>query len=176
MRYDPICKEPMWEKYPTLKGITNDDKLLRVVIWMISEDSPFLLADREDYESRLAKVLKHVDAEYQRIAEGENLEYNKVATALFMMMDNLVYVAWQSKLINFHQLTMFLRSPLNLDDPEKSIKQRLDIEKYLPDMHKSLVEYEKQIFPDTHTRKIVRQETARLLQFAERFAVNKQVF
>jgi hypothetical protein len=175
MRYDANCKEPMVEKYPTLKGITDDDKLLRVVIWMISEDSPFLLADREDYASRLTKVLKHVGAEYPRIAEGENKEYNAVATGLFMMMDNLVYVAWQSKLINFHQLTMFLRSPLNLDDPEKSIKQRLDIEKYLPDMHKSLVEYERQIFPDTHTRKVVKKETARLLQFAEKFSDVKGV-
>src|SRR6185312_11384804 len=153
MRYDPSCKEPMCQKYPTLKGITEDDKLLRVVILMIDEESPFLQADKDDYAARLTKVLKHLNAEYPDIIEGENMEYNKIATALFMMMDNLIYVAWQSKLINFHQLTTFLRSPLNLDDPEKSVQQRLNIEKFLPDMHKSLVEYEKQIFPDTHTRK-----------------------
>lgn len=174
MRYDPSCKEPMWEKYPTLNGITKDDKLLRVVIWMISEDSPFLLADREDYETRLAKVLKHVNAEYPRIAEGENLEYNKVATSLFMMMDNLAYVIWQSKLINFHQLTNYIRQPMNVDDMERSVKERMNIEKQLPDIHKSLVDYERQVFPDTQIRKVVREETARLLQFAERYAVPKQ--
>lgn len=173
MRYDPSCLELMWVKYPTLKGITDDDKLLRVVLYMIQDDSPYLLADRDDYEARLSKVLKHLSAEYPDIGIGQNMAYNKVATSLFMMMDNLVYVTWQSKLINFHQLTMFLRSPLDMTDPEKSIKQRLDIEKYLPEMHKSLVEYERQIFPDTHTRKVVKEETARLLQFAERFADKK---
>lgn len=170
MRYNPSCKEPMAEKYPTLSGITKDDKLLRVVIWMITEDSPYLQDNRDDYEARLAKVLKHVGADYPGIAEGENMEYNHIATALFSRMDNLAYVIWQSKLINFHQLNMFLRQPMKADDVEKTIKDRLSIEKQLPDIHKSLVDYEKQIFPDTQTRKIVREETARLLQFAEKFA------
>lgn len=175
MRYDPSCKEPICTKYPSLSGISEDDKLLRVVLYMIQEDSPYLLADRDDYETRLGKVCKHLKAEYPNILSGENLEYNKIATSLFMAMDNLAFVTWQSKLINFHQLTAFIRSPLGMDDIEKSVRERLNVEKVLPDMHKSLVEYEKQIFPDTHTRKTVRQETARLLQFAERFADGKQV-
>lgn len=170
MRFDPSCKEPMCEKYPALNGITKDDELLRVVLWMIEEDSPFLEADRDNYEGRLEKVFKHVNAEYPDILSGDNLEYNKTATALFMMMDNLAYVMWQSKFVNFHQLNMFLRQPMKIDDVEKSIKDRLSIEKQLPDIHKSLVDFEKQIFPDTHTRKVVRQETARLLQFAEKFS------
>jgi len=170
VRYDPSCKEQICDKYPSLRGITEDDKLLRVVLYMIQEDSPYLLDDRDDYGARLGKVVKHLNAEYPDVLTGENLEYNKIVTAIFMAMDNLVYVTWQSKLINFHQLTTFLRSPLDLNDPEKSIKQRLDIEKYLPEMHKSLVEYERQVFPDTHTRKTVRQETARLLQFCEKYA------
>jgi len=173
MRYDTSCKEPMCEKYATLQGITEDDKLLRVVILMISEDSPFLQADRDDYDARLAKVLKHLKAEYPDILSGENKEYNKIATALFMMMDNLAFVIWQSKLINFHQLTMFIRSPMNTDDIEKSVRERLNVEKQLPAIHKSLVDYERQIFPDAQTRKVVREETARLLQFAERFAESK---
>jgi hypothetical protein len=165
----------MVERYPTLKGITEDDKLLRVAIWMISDDSPFLLADREDYASRLKKVLKHVGAEYPRIAEGENLEYNKIATSLFMLMDNLAYVIWQSKLINFHQITSYIRQPMDIDDMERSIRERMNIEKQLGDIHKSLVDYEKQIFPDSETRKVVRQETARLLQYAEKNAMQKGV-
>ncbi len=175
MRYDPSCKEPMAQKYPSLKGITEDDKLLRVVLYMIQEDSPYLLDDRDDYETRLIKVCKDLNAEYPDIISGENLEYNKIATAIFMNMDNLAFVTWQSKLINFHQLTMFIRSPLSTNDIEKSVRERLNVEKVLPDMHKSLVDYEKQIFPDTHTRKVVRQqETARLLQFAEHFADSTQ--
>lgn len=175
MRYDPSCTEPMFEKYPTLKGITEDDKLLRVVLYMIEEDSPFLLADRDNYEARLEKVLKHLNAEYPKIIEGENMEYNKIATSVFMTMDNLAYVMWQSKFVNFHQLNMFLRQPMKVDDIEKSVKDRLSIEKQLPDIHKSLVDFEKQIFPDTETRKVVRQETARLLQFAEKYADPKGV-
>lgn len=173
MRYDPSCPEPMCEKYPTLKGITEDDKLLRIVLYMVQEDSPFLLDDREDYVTRLDKVLKHLKAEYPDIIEGENLHYNQIVTAIFMRMDNLIFVTWQSKLINYHQLTTFLRSKLDLDDPARDVKQRLDIEKLLPDMHKSLVEYEKQVFPDTYARKTVREEVARLLQFAEKFAQPK---
>lgn len=175
MRYDANCKELLEIKYPTLAGITDDDKLLRVVLFMIQEDSPFLIADRDDYEARLAKVLSHVGAEYPEIATGQNMDYNKVATSLFMRMDNLAFVTWQSKLINFHQLTMFLRSPLSTEDIEKSVRERLNIEKLLPEMHKSLVEYERQIFPDTHTRKVVKEETARLLQFSEKYADKKGV-
>lgn len=175
MRYDPNCKEQMCKKYPTLQGITEDDKLLRVVIWMIDEDSPFLKADKDDYEKRLTKVLKHCNAEYLDISTGENMEYNKVATAFFSMMDNLAYVTWQSKLINFNQLTAFIRSPLPKDDVEKAVRERLNVEKLLPDMHKSLVDYEKQIFPDTYTRKVIREETARLLQFSEKYADSKTV-
>lgn len=174
MRYDAGCKEPIVEKYPTLKGITEDDKLLRVVLYMIQEDSPFLLADRDDYVSRLEKVQAQLKTKFKDIVEGENLEYNKIATTLFMRMDNIIFVTWQSKLINYHQLTTFLRSPFNANDPAKDIRQRLDIEKLLPDMHKSLVEYERQIFPDTFTRKIVREETAKLLQFAEKYAEDKK--
>lgn len=170
MRYDPSCQEPMTQKYPSLVGITEDDKLLRVVLYMIQEDSPYLLDDRDDYSARLTKVTKKLKAEYPDILSGENLEYNKIATAIFMTMDNLAFVTWQSKLINFHQLTAFIRSPLGMDDIEKSVRERLNVEKVLPDMHKSLVDYEKHIFPDTHTRKTIRQETARLLQFAERWA------
>jgi len=175
VRYDAYCKEPVVEKYPTLKGITDDDKLLRLVLFMIQEDSPFLLDDRDDYVSRLTKVQAHLKSEYTDISEGENLEYNRVATIIFMRMDNIIFVTWQSKLINYHQLTTFLRSPFNANDPAKDIRQRLDIEKLLPDMHKSLVEYERQIFPDTFTRKVVREETAKLLQFAERNAQEKSV-
>lgn len=175
MRYDAYCKELVVEKHPTLKGITDDDKLLRLVLFMIQEDSPFLLDDRDDYVSRLTKVQEYLKSEYTRISEGENLEYNRIVTTMFMRMDNLIYVTWQSKLINYHQLTTFLRSPLKIDDPAKDVKQRLDIEKLLPDMHKSLVEYEKQVFPDTFTRKVVREETARLLQFAEKNSVIKSV-
>lgn len=175
MRYDPSCKEPMIQKYPSLAGITKDDKLLRVVLYMIQEDSPFLLDDKDNYEARLEKVQKHLDSDYPNIMRGENMDYNHIATSLFMMMDNLVYVMWQSKILNFAQLTAFLRKPLNVDDIEKSVRERLNVEKALPEMHKSLVEYEKQIFPDTHTRKVVRQETARLLQFAEKNADPKQV-
>ena len=174
MRYDANSKQPIATVYPTLAGITDDDKLLRVCLFMIQEDSPFLLDDREDYEARLAKVLKYVGAEYPDIAIGQNMDYNKVVTSLFMRMDNLAFVTWQSKLINFHQLTTFLRSPLGTEDVEKSVRERLNIEKLLPDMHKSLVEYERQIFPDTHTRKVVKEENARLLQFAEKYADNKQ--
>lgn len=173
MRYDANCKELIVERYPTLNGITDDDKLLRFVLFMIQEDSPFLLAERDDYGKRIEAVTKHLRAEYPDIVVGENTEYNRVCTAVFMRMDNYAYVIWQSKLINFHQLNMFIRSPLKVDDMEKSIKQRLDVEKQLPDIHKSLVDYEKQIFPDTHTRKTVKTETARLLQFAEQFSVEK---
>lgn len=174
MRYDAGCKGAVVATYPSLRGITEDDKLLRVVLYMIQEDSPFLLEDRDDYGQRLTKVFKHLKAEYPNILTGENLEYNRIATAVFMAMDNLAFVTWQSKLINFHQLTMFIRSPLGLDDIEKSVRERLNVEKYLPDMHKSLVDYERQIFPDTHTRKTIRQETARLLQYAEKYADKKQ--
>lgn len=175
MRYDPNCKEPIEERYPTLKGITDDDKLLRFVLFMIQEDSPFLLADIDDYEKRLEKVSKHLNADYPNILNGENLEYNKVCHSVFSRMDNIAYVIWQSKLINFQQLTMFLRSPLNVDDMEKSINQRLNVEKQLPIIHKALVDYEKQLFPDVYTRKVIREETSRLLQFAEKHAVSKTV-
>lgn len=142
---------------------------------MIQEDSPFLQAERDDYAARLKSVSTHLKAEYSDILTGENLEYNRIVTTMFMRMDNLIFVAWQSKFINYHNLTTFLRKPLDTSDPAKDVSQRLAIEKLLPELHKSLVEYEKQVFPDTHSRKTVREETARLLQFAEKHSVEKQV-
>jgi hypothetical protein len=142
---------------------------------MMQEDSPFLIAEKDDYAKRLEAVCELLDAEYPDILSGENLEYNRICTAVFSRMDNYAYVIWQSKLINFHQLTSFLRSPIGTEDIEKTVRERLNVEKQLPDIHKSLVDYEKQIFPDVFARKVVREETARLLQFAERFAVSKQV-
>lgn len=165
-------------EYPGLSDPEND-LIVRIVILATDSECPFVKLEKDNYGKRLQRVFEYLSIRdktlFASISGGKCREYNTIVTTYFTMLDNLAYVVWHSKLTNFHYLTAFLREPIDVDNMEASIQKRLSVEKQLPEIHKGLVDYEREIFPDGHTRKVVRQQVAKILQLAEHFADEKGV-
>lgn len=157
----------------------KNDMLLRIAIWSTDENSPFVISERDDYErliNNIANYIKYKDkAIISEIVLGTNLIFNQIVNRYFIMCDNLAFVMWKDKFMMFHYIGMALRAPVNMNYLERDMDKRANLEKKREDLHKSLIEYESQVFPNTFTRKIVRKEVAKILQLAEKNAEQKGV-
>lgn len=155
------------------------DTLARIAIWSTDENSPFVKAERDDYERLIQNICDHLNFKDQKlikeITENTNPDFNAMVNRVIIHCDNLVYVMWRDKFMMFHYIGMVLRSPVDMKNMERDMDKRAGLEKKREEIHKSLVEYEAQVFPNTFARKIVRKETAKLLQMAEKYAQDKTV-
>lgn len=157
----------------------KDDIILRIMIWSTDENSPFVIEERDDYErliNNICTYIKYTDKGIiNAIIEGHNEAFNKMVNKYLMMVDNLVYIMWKDKFMMFHYLGIALRAPISMANMERDMEKRAKLDAEREKIHKSLIEYEAQVFPNTFSRKIVRKEVAKVLQMAEKFAQQKQV-
>lgn len=157
----------------------KDDTILRIMIWSTDENSPFVIEERDDYERLINNIciyIKYTDKGIiNSIIEGHNEAFNKMVNKYLMMVDNLAYVMWKDKFMMFHYLGIALRAPINMSNIEVDMTKRAKLDFEREKLHKSLIEYEAQVFPNTFSRKIIRKEVAKVLQMAEKFSVQKQV-
>ena len=154
-----------------------DDSMLRIVILSVDDGSPFVKLYRDDYERRISKIFDFLNLKNpelkQQILSGKSSVYNKMVSKFLMILDNLAYINYHSLLTHFHFMNAFLRQPP--DFSSENMDRRVKVEHALPATHKRLIEMEQEFFPDAHTRKIVKKQIAKIIQFPERFAQEKQV-
>ncbi len=157
----------------------KNDTLLKIAIWSTDENSPFVIEQRDDYElliKAITRYLKFTDEIIiASIVNGTNTTFNAIVNRYFILCDNLAFVMWKDKFMMFHYIGIALRAPVNMQNMQGDMEKRAGLEKRREDIHKSLIEYEAQVFANTFTRKIVRKETAKVLQLAEKYAETKGV-
>lgn len=157
----------------------KNDSVARIVILATDEGSPFVKAERDDYEKRIKNIFDYLKIKdehlFEAIISGDDVEYNKMVNRYFIMCDNLAYVMWSNMVRNFHFIGVALRQPPDMDDIVSDMTKRANLQKQLATIHEELVRYESQVFPDTAVRKVARKEIAKILQLPEKNAESKTV-
>ena len=177
------------DRWPELEGVLEfasreDDYYLRAVILMVSEGSPFVIKER-DFRKIVESVFRYLDPkdtktpkilleetpwELRSIEDHQILKQIKeMIFAFFVFTDNHAYAVWYSKMMDFYYTLAFLQSPPNIEKPDH-FEKRTKVNKALPELHKSLDEYERLIFPNDVVRKIIKEQTTKTITFAERHA------
>lgn len=155
----------------------KDDLLLRIAFFSTDEQSPFLKKHRDDYEKKTVSIFEYLNIKDKTllndILNGHHRKYSAIVNRFFVLCDNLAYVMWSNMLFNFHMTTIALRRTPDQDKMTEEMDKRAKLQQQQKKIHEDLVTYEALIFPDTATRKIVREETAKILQFPEQFAREK---
>ncbi len=173
------------DHFPTLKDYKEfsdpvNDINLRIAFLATDEGSPFLKKERDDYEKRIRSIFDYLkiknEEQINYILINVNPEYSAIVNRFFVLCDNLAYVMWSNMLFNFHLIGIALRQAPNMDNLTLEMDKRAKLQKQQKEIHEDLVTYEAQIFPDTTTRKMIRQEAAKILQFPEKFAREKARF
>lgn len=168
------------DKFPELKEIRefNDpdrDYLLKAVILMLEPESPFI--KERDYKKIVENVFTYLDPKdhktpYDLLTDtytNDIRDLKEMMFVFFIFMDNHAFTVWYSKLIDFHYMLNFLQSKPDIDKPDH-FEKRMKVSKAVPELHKSLVEYENFIFPHEIAKKIIKEQTVKAATFAERFA------
>lgn len=157
----------------------SKDLLLRIAILATDEGSPFIKAERDSYEKRITAIIEYLEVKdkklIERIVDGIDRDYNSIVNRYFIICDNLTYVMWQNKLMNFHYIGIALRKAPDMNNLVTEMSKRATLEKQQKEIYDDLIEYESQIFPDAPTRRILRKQVAKILQMPEQFADDKQV-
>ncbi|WP_418360151.1 hypothetical protein [Sphingobacterium detergens] len=174
----------MIEAYPELSNYVEfakpeDNDILMTMFLVVDEDSPFLKAYRDNVGMRLEKVYQYLglevgDKTFSDINEGRHPVFNDMVFKWFMISDSLAYETWFSMQFNYHINNLFLRQPFVLENSEKNVETRAKIRKELPQSHRELVEFEKVVFPDSLSRKIVKDQVAKNYTPPEQFAQRKE--
>lgn len=157
----------------------NNDKILRVGFLATDQESPFVKSERENYEARLTKIFDYLkikdDKLLGKLITGSNEDYENIVNRFFIQCDNLAYIMWSNKLRMFHYIGQMLRKEPDAEDVVGDMTKRAVLDVKLKDIYNDLVEYESVIFTDTPTRRKVRNVLTKLIQPAEKYAVNKTV-
>ncbi len=170
------------DKFPELADYKEfadkkDDLLLRIAFFSTDEGSPFLKKYRDDYEKRIVAVFEYLSLTDKKLLDkiliNSHNKYSEIVNRFFVLCDNLAYVMWSNMLFNFHMTTVALRRTPDEDKMTEEMDKRAKLQQQQKKIHEDLVAYESQIFPDTNTRKIVRKEAAKILQFPELMAQDK---
>lgn len=189
--YDVSKPGLLIENYPELSDFRDfqdpaDDVYLKLAVLISDEESPFVRKEK-DFTKIITKAcdyLKIDDFEFinslvvgSSIHESANKEADKVRRfvhLLFTNQNNWAYQTWFNYLFFFHESSLVIRTPLNPDDPkyEEKAKKKQDMLKQLPELQKTLVAYEQQIFPNTKIKQIVTQQTAKVTYWPEKMAKN----
>jgi hypothetical protein len=187
LKYD-ISKVPDNKKvidiFPELseyKEFSNkkEDLLLRIAILATDEGSDFVRLYRDDYERKIVKIFEYlkIDNEplLENIVKGVEYVFNNMVNRYFIMCDNLAYVMWSDKLKNFHYIGTALRGRPDMNNLSVDMSKRATLGKQQQEIYKELIELEAQIFPDDFTRRVVKEQVAKILQLPEKFANEKAV-
>ena len=122
--------------------------LIKFVVLYISKDSPYW--DDENFDLRTegclkwAGITKNMRA-YEHIT-GQSAWFNEILTSYFIYIDNSLYNQWVSSKISFNNLSAFLRIPFS-DDPEKTGKAHIEIQKNLTTMRLAIDKLQGELFP-----------------------------
>lgn len=157
----------------------KNDALARIAILATDEGSPFVRTERDDYEKRIKAIMEYLQIDDQKLLKsivyGRELVFNGLVNRYFILCDNLVYSMWSNMVRNFNYIGVALREPPDMKNMVADMSKRAALQKQQSELHEGLIRYETQIFPDNTTRKIIRQELAKILQLPEKYAQPKGV-
>lgn len=188
MQYDISKEGLLTEHYPFLAEIREfdhpeKDQLLRLAIAISDEESPFvkhkvydkIVIDACEYlkimDDFMIKALLH------GLYHGDAEDVRYFVFLLFTTNNNWAYQTWYNMMYSYHETSLVIRTPLNVNDDkyENKAAQKQKMIASLPELQKSLANYESQIFPNTFVKKIVTQRTALITNWPEKMAKIKPV-
>lgn len=156
------------------------DLILRAAIFATDEGSPFVQGHRDDYEKKIKKIFEHLKISDETlcsdIVNGIERTFEAMVNRYFIMCDNLAYVMWSDKFRNFHFIGLALREPPNMANLSADMAKRAALGKQQQDIYRELIELEEKIFPDTFTRRVVKEQVAKIMQIPEKMAREKGRF
>ena len=123
--------------------------MLKYIVFFIDMDSPFW--NEGDFDERIAKCLKWAEIgkknrAYLHIMD-ESVWYQELLSKYFTYVADTEYEEWISRTISLRNLNAFLRSGINIEDPEKSAKAHIDLQKSIGGLRESLDKLQGHIFP-----------------------------
>lgn len=162
----------------------KQDKILRFVILLVDDGSPFFKLHR-DFSDRAKAVYsyrKSEDKVLKQYINGEckddkfRIDVNGKIYKYFIILDKHTYTAWYSIWSNFQELNAFLQINIDpLDDQyETKFEKKQKITAMLPAMQKQLADYEKMIFGDTKIKQIVVNAVAKATYWPEKMVKKEE--
>lgn len=177
-------KQKVIEAFPELAEFTEfanpkHDLHLKITILITDDGSPFLQKER-DFNKIVDKVFDYLAIKDRPLKDALKIGRTTLDTAIiyemqykyFMLLDNAAYLTWYSLFSFFHEMNMFMRTPLDPSDSkyeEKFIKKKT-IMKELGPTQKELSDYERLVFQNTQIKKIVTKQIAKMINYPEKMA------
>lgn len=159
------------------------DDILRWVILLVDDGSPFFKLHKSDFKSKAKAVYKHLkltDKNLERYCNEEYIDSNERITIeraifkYFILTDFDNYNTWFSKWCFVQELNAFLR--IQIDPNDKAYEQKVATKQKTSAALKveqaELSSYEKLVFGDSKIKNIGVKEAAKVVNYAERLALD----
>lgn len=195
MVYDVSLPGNLVDNYPDLKEFREfqnpaDDLYLKLASLISDEESPFVKKEKDFTKivTRSCDFLGIDDFEFtQSLIIGSSIspfadnladKVRRFIHLLFTNQNNWAFQTWFNYLFSFHECSLVIRTPLNPEDTkyEEKAKKKQDMLKQLPELQKTLVAYENQIFPNAKVKQIVTQQTAKIINWPEKMAKEQPIY
>lgn len=158
------------------------DDILRWVILLVDDGSPFFKLYKSDFKEKALAVYKHlkltdenlrlyIDDQY--IGNENRIVIERAIFKYFILLDKENYNTWFSKWCFVQELNAFLRIQIDPNDnryeQKVSTKQKTSIT--LAAEQQQLSAYEKQVFGDSKIKNIAVKEAAKVTNWPEKLAL-----
>lgn len=176
------------ENYPELTYYGEfsdpaDDKLLKLVVLITDENSPFVRSEKS-FTGIVTSACNYlglgdpyfIDLLVTGHSSEETDKVFSMQCAYFRHLNNWEYNTWYDLMFQYHENSLVLRTPLNASDKdyEKKAETKQKIRNHQVELQKTLVQYESQIFPtNTNTKKVITKHVAAITNWPERMAREK---
>lgn len=157
----------------------NNDHLLRIAILLVDPYSPFVKT-YNTIEQRVAKIFEYLDIK-DHILLGKVTTFTEdrisaMIGKLFMLINHYEYQAWYSLWVLYQQVCKRMQDPLDKDDINKDIENKLKVQKQSEEIKNLLLTKEVSLFKDDKLKRLIVSNTAKTISnYAEKYAEDHTV-
>lgn len=186
--YDVSKPGLLIDNYPQLKYYEEfsdpaNDKLLKLVVLITDENSPFVRSEKS-FTGIVASSCKFLEITDENFIQSLIMGYGsddidivfEMQCSYFRINNNWEYNTWYDLMYQYHENSLVLRTPLNAADRdyEKKAEIKQKIRNHQVDLQKTLVQYENQIFPSgTNIKKVITKHVSKVTNWPEKMAREK---
>lgn len=146
--------DPRW--YDGFKEF-HASEVIKYVILFIDTDSP--LYEERDFDVRKAIALELLEftqlSKAKREIEAQTEYLSRVIYNFFILVNNTPYEKWVSLKMNFHQMTRFLRKPLDESSPVTALRVKNETAREIDVFEKGLLNAEYLLFKDDRLKRMI---------------------